>query len=35
MMHLHIKETHKETVSANSTAFSIEFVSKIEEETKK
>ena len=33
MLHLHIKETHKETVSVNSTAFSSELASKIEEET--
>ena len=33
MLHLHISETHKETVSVNSTAFSSELASKIEEET--
>ena len=33
MLHLHIKETHEETVSVNSTAFSSELASKIEEET--
>ena len=30
---MHIKETHKETVSANSTAFSSDLVSKMKEET--
>ena len=33
MLHLHVKETHKETVLVNSTAFSNELASKIEEET--
>ena len=33
MLHLHISETHKETVAVNSTAFSNELVSNIEEET--